>query len=109
MLFYGTTVAIAMISFRGALARWLLDSVSGTLAAAYPSKTSSCSYPPGPESWPMLGNLISLSRIFKNPDNELLKLSKKYGGIVMMWLGPWPILIINRARDAKELLDKVCY
>jgi len=64
-------------------------------------------YHNGPKPWPIVGNLISFLKLSKNPDQELVRLVNKYGGICMLWLSSTPIMIISKAEDAKRLLDKV--
>lgn len=64
-------------------------------------------YPNGPRSFPILGNLWFMSRLWKNADGELLNLARKYGGMCMLWFGSKPILVINKTKDALELMEKV--
>ncbi|KAG6014395.1 hypothetical protein E4U54_005391 [Claviceps lovelessii] len=63
-------------------------------------------YPPGPTPWPLVGNLFFFGKLLKNPDRELVALAHRYGGTCMLWFGSKPVLIINKAEDAEELLDK---
>lgn len=62
-------------------------------------------YPRGPRSYPILGNLGFMSRLSRNADGELLELAHKYGAICMLWLGSNPILVINTAKAAHELME----
>lgn len=64
-------------------------------------------YPPGPEPWPVLGNLFFFRRLFQSPDKELTELTRQYGDTCMLWFGSQPVMIINTAKDVKQLLDKV--
>lgn len=64
-------------------------------------------YPRGPRSYPILGNLWFMSRLSRNADGELLKLAHKYGAICMLWFGSNPILVINKAKAAHELMETV--
>ncbi|KAH6658466.1 cytochrome P450 [Truncatella angustata] len=84
---------------------WLLASFPETPASTKQLKEDEHRPLGGPKRWPLLGNFVSFSKILNNPDRELLKLAMKYGATAMMWLGSQPVLIINSARDAKELLD----
>ncbi|KAI0435980.1 cytochrome P450 [Xylaria telfairii] len=59
----------------------------------------------GPRPWPICGNLPQFLRLFRDPDKELKLLAKKYGGITKLWLGSQPVLVISKAKDAKDLLD----
>ncbi|KAJ5088543.1 cytochrome P450 [Penicillium angulare] len=63
-------------------------------------------YPSGPWSLPFLGNLIEFNAIKARPDQELLRIAKKYGEICMLWFGTNPVLIINSPKVAKEMMDK---
>lgn len=64
-------------------------------------------YPPGPPQWPLLGNTVFFSRLFKDMDGNLKKIAKDYGSLCMLWVGRQPFLIISTAETAKQLLDKV--
>jgi hypothetical protein len=101
---YASSVTTIFVFFL--LYLWLPGPSGGTSLVVNEYKDG-VSYPRGPEPWPLLGNLVHFSKISKRPDRELLKLAKQYGGLTMMWLGFHPILIINKARDAKNLLDNV--
>ncbi|KAI0445690.1 cytochrome P450 [Xylaria telfairii] len=59
----------------------------------------------GPAPWPFIGNLFFFSKLLQDPDNELMKLARRYGGICMLWFRSKPIIVINKAQAAKELLD----
>ncbi|KAI0406241.1 cytochrome P450 [Xylaria palmicola] len=63
-------------------------------------------HPVGPRPWPLIGNLLLFFQLIRDPDNELMKLAKRYGGICMLWFSSNPVIIISNAEDAKELLDK---
>ncbi|KAK6832907.1 cytochrome P450 oxidoreductase [Apiospora arundinis] len=84
---------------------WLVT-VLFTLKSGKPSNSLKAPFPQGPTPWPVIGNLGSFSRLFKDPENELVMLAKKYGGICMLWFGSSPVIIINKAEDAKLLLDQ---
>jgi hypothetical protein len=62
----------------------------------------------GPKPWPIIGNLLFFSKLFNDPDIELMKLAKSFGGTCMLWMASSPVMIISKAEDAKILLDKVC-
>lgn len=64
-------------------------------------------YPRGPRPYPILGNLYFMSKLSRNADGELLKLAHKYGAICMLWFGSNPILVINKAKAAHELMEMV--
>ncbi|KAI1080918.1 cytochrome P450 [Whalleya microplaca] len=100
---YTSSVTVILVFF--ILSSSLLGFARGKYSSVTSKKESRYCYPQGPEPWPILGNLIDLLKIFKNPDGELLKMAKKYRSVVMMWLGSQPVLIINNAKDAKDMLD----
>lgn len=64
-------------------------------------------YFPGPTPWPLIGNLPYFSKILKNMPVEIPLLTKRFGGICMLWMGSLPTLVINNLMDADELLNKV--
>ncbi|KAL7797456.1 cytochrome P450 [Trichoderma ceciliae] len=63
-------------------------------------------YPAGPETWPIIGNLVLFTKILKDPEQELSSLAKRFGGICMLWLHSQPVLFVSKLVDAKELMDK---
>ncbi|QYS98673.1 hypothetical protein H0G86_005841 [Trichoderma simmonsii] len=63
-------------------------------------------YFPGPTPWPLIGNLPYFSKILKNMPVEIPLLTKRFGGICMLWMGSLPTLVINNLMDADELLNK---
>ena len=64
-------------------------------------------YPDGPQSLPILGNIFFFSALRKRPDQELLRLARKYGEICMLWFGSNPVIVVSSPKLAKELMDKV--
>ncbi|KAK6118957.1 hypothetical protein DH2020_047295 [Rehmannia glutinosa] len=58
--------------------------------------------PPGPPGLPLIGNLHQFGTA-SNIHVYLWKLSKKYGPLMHMKLGPVPVLIISSAKLAKEV------
>lgn len=83
--------------------------ISVLLAAAWSVMDGSnmLPYPRGPRSYPILGNPGFMSRLSRNADGELLELAQKYGAICMLWFGSNPILVINTAKAAHELMEMV--
>ncbi|KAI0882332.1 cytochrome P450 [Annulohypoxylon maeteangense] len=86
---------------------WLTSILWSLKPASFSKKAKTNDvYPGGPTPWPIVGNLVYVSKLFKNPDVELMKIAKKFGGISMLWFSSMPVLIISKAEDAKQLLDK---
>lgn len=90
----------------------LISGLTAYLWDWFPSKAAKTAsairkYYNGPKPWPILGNIGVFARLARNPDKELVRLAKKYGGVCMLWLSSTPVMIISRAEDAKRLLDKV--
>ncbi|XP_049445405.1 cytochrome P450 2K1-like [Epinephelus fuscoguttatus] len=58
--------------------------------------------PPGPKPLPLLGNLLQLDlmRLY----NELLKLSKNYGSVFTIYLGPKKVVVLAGYKTVKEAL-----
>ena len=60
-------------------------------------------YPPGPRPWPLVGSLLSLS-MSDPPEVMFAKLGEKYGGLVFLWMGVKPTVVVCSARMAMEFL-----
>ncbi|XP_068565184.1 cytochrome P450 2K1-like [Cebidichthys violaceus] len=58
--------------------------------------------PPGPKPLPLLGNLLQLD--LKRPYNTLLKLSKKYGSVFTVYMGPQKVVVLAGYKTVKEAL-----
>ena len=60
-------------------------------------------YPPGPRPWPLVGSLLSLS-MSDPPEIMFAKLGEKYGGLVFLWMGVKPTVVVSSAKMAMEFL-----
>ncbi|XP_030646570.1 cytochrome P450 2K1 [Chanos chanos] len=58
--------------------------------------------PPGPKPLPVLGNLLQLD--LKRPDESLHELSKKYGSVFTVYLGPRKVVVLAGYKTVKEAL-----
>ncbi|KAF1376959.1 hypothetical protein PFLUV_G00216920 [Perca fluviatilis] len=58
--------------------------------------------PPGPKPFPLIGNLLQLD--IKRPYNTLLKLSKTYGSVFTVYLGPQKVVVLAGYKTVKEAL-----
>ncbi|KAI9547362.1 hypothetical protein NQZ68_018591 [Dissostichus eleginoides] len=58
--------------------------------------------PPGPKPLPLLGNLLQLD--LKRPYHTLLELSKKYGSVFTIYLGPKKVVVLAGYKTVKEAL-----
>ncbi|XP_034755297.1 cytochrome P450 2K1-like [Etheostoma cragini] len=58
--------------------------------------------PPGPKPLPLIGNLLQLD--LKRPYNTLLKLSKTYGSVFTVHLGPQKVVVLAGYKTVKEAL-----
>ncbi|XP_078130938.1 cytochrome P450 2K1-like [Sander vitreus] len=58
--------------------------------------------PPGPKPFPLIGNLLQLD--LKKPYNTLLKLTKKYGSVFTVYLGPQKVVVLAGYKTVKEAL-----
>lgn len=58
--------------------------------------------PPGPRSWPLLGNLpqLDLKRLF----SSLYEMSKEYGNVFTIYLGPNKVVVLAGYKTVKEAL-----
>ncbi|XP_071999880.1 cytochrome P450 2K1-like [Engystomops pustulosus] len=59
-------------------------------------------YPPGPRSWPLIGNLHIMN--FKRPQLTYLQLSKKYGPVFSVQMGTKKMVVIAGYEAVKEAL-----
>ncbi|KAI4111224.1 MAG: hypothetical protein LQ339_000685 [Xanthoria mediterranea] len=66
--------------------------------------TSDKRYPDGPNPLGIFGNIFTLKRLLHSPDHELMKMSRTWGDTCMVWAARYPILVVNKAQVAKELL-----
>uniref|UniRef100_A0A673CL74 Cytochrome P450 2K1-like n=3 Tax=Sphaeramia orbicularis TaxID=375764 RepID=A0A673CL74_9TELE len=58
--------------------------------------------PPGPRPLPLLGNLLQLD--LKRPYNTLTEMSKKYGPVFTVYLGPKKVVVLAGYKTVKEAL-----
>ncbi|KAM7368360.1 hypothetical protein PAMP_014583 [Pampus punctatissimus] len=58
--------------------------------------------PPGPKPLPLLGNLLQLD--LKRPYESLLTLSKKYGSVFTVYLGPKKVVVLAGYKTVREAL-----
>lgn len=65
-------------------------------------------YPNGPRSLGILGNPFSLRRLQTHTDRELIDIARTWKDVCLLWLGLFPILIVNKPQAVKELLVDVC-
>ncbi|KAI8537517.1 hypothetical protein RHMOL_Rhmol09G0030000 [Rhododendron molle] len=59
-------------------------------------------YPPGPKPWPIIGNLNLVGSI---PHQSFHHLSQKYGEIMQLKFGSFPIVVVSSPEMAKEILQ----
>ncbi|GER29015.1 cytochrome P450 [Striga asiatica] len=59
--------------------------------------------PPGPPGLPLIGNMHQLAAA-KNPHVYLWRLSKKYGPIMRLNVGPKPLIVISSAKLAEQVM-----
>ncbi|XP_031202898.1 cytochrome P450 2K6-like [Mastomys coucha] len=58
--------------------------------------------PPGPKPWPVIGNLHILN--LKRPYQTMLELSKKYGPIYSIQMGPRKVVVLSGYETVKDAL-----
>lgn len=58
--------------------------------------------PPGPQPFPLLGNLLQID--LKRPHRTLCELSKKYGSVFKLYLGPNKVVVLAGYKTVKEAL-----
>eukprot|EP01018_Ginkgo_biloba_P005297 Gb_04401 [translate_table: standard] len=57
--------------------------------------------PPGPNPWPIIGNLHMLGKL---PHRTLQELAKKYGPVMYLRLGSMPTVVVSSPEMAKQFL-----
>ncbi|WCJ39406.1 Cytochrome P450 superfamily protein [Euphorbia peplus] len=57
--------------------------------------------PPGPKPWPIIGNLNLIGSL---PHRSLHSLSQKYGHIMQLQFGSFPVIVASSVETAKEIL-----
>ncbi|KAI0267090.1 cytochrome P450 [Gloeopeniophorella convolvens] len=60
--------------------------------------------PPGPKGWPLIGNLLEMPK--ETLERTYSRWARQYGGIVYVESVGQPIIIVNDATLANEMLDK---
>lgn len=58
--------------------------------------------PPGPQGWPVVGNLLQLGKL---PHQALTDLSKQYGSLMFLQLGSVPTIVVSSAEMAEEVFS----
>jgi cytochrome P450 len=64
-------------------------------------KKTYCRLPPGPQGWPIVGNLFQLG---KKPHESLFRLATKYGPLMSLSLGMKTTVVVSSPSMAKEVL-----
>lgn len=64
-------------------------------------------YPDGPRSLGILGTTWALRRLQIHTDRELISIARKWKDVCLLWLGLFPILIVNKPKAVKDLLVDV--
>ncbi|GLT61428.1 hypothetical protein SLA2020_341340 [Shorea laevis] len=57
--------------------------------------------PPGPKPWPIIGNLNLIGPL---PHRSIQELSQKYGPIMQLWFGSFPVVVGSSVEMAKVFL-----
>ncbi|GLU14239.1 hypothetical protein SLE2022_308210 [Rubroshorea leprosula] len=57
--------------------------------------------PPGPKPWPIIGNLNLMGPL---PHRSVQELSQKYGPIMQLWFGSFPVVVGSSVEMAKAFL-----
>ncbi|KAK7841681.1 geraniol 8-hydroxylase [Quercus suber] len=69
----------------------------------FTSNLSSQTLPPGPNPFPIIGNILELGKL---PHQAFAKLSKTYGPLMTLKLGSITTIVISSPNMAKEVLQK---
>ncbi|XP_052200411.1 trimethyltridecatetraene synthase-like [Diospyros lotus] len=84
---------------------WLVPSIASLLTLAILSKLfifgRRRNLPPGPRPWPIVGNLNLIGPL---PHQSLHNLSQKYGHLMQLKFGSFPVVVASSAEMAKQFL-----
>ncbi|KAM4097501.1 hypothetical protein ACJW30_07G004900 [Castanea mollissima] len=89
---------------------WALIAMASLATLAFlskllPFKSHQLKFPPGPKAWPIIGNLkLDLNLIGSHPPQSLHKLAQKYGPIMKLKFGSFPVVVASSPQMAKEFL-----
>nr|AYV88881.1 cytochrome P450 oxidase CYP92A143 [Polygala tenuifolia] len=81
-------------------ATWLLI-LATIFSKIFSSSKQRQNLPPGPKPWPIIGNLNLIGHL---PHQSLHKLSTKYGPIMQLKFGSFPVVVASTAEFAKYFL-----
>ncbi|GMI97846.1 TRANSPARENT TESTA 7, CYTOCHROME P450 75B1 [Hibiscus trionum] len=88
---------------------WLVLSIALLSSLAFLSRTliarrcKQLKFAPGPKPWPIIGNLNLIGSL---PYRSLHELSRRYGPLMHLKFGSYPVVIASSAEMAKEFLKK---
>ncbi|XP_059432969.1 trimethyltridecatetraene synthase-like [Corylus avellana] len=82
---------------------WAIVLAMASLAALvlFPFRSHKLNLPPGPKPWPIIGNLNLIGPL---PHQSLHKLSQKYGPIMQLKFGSFPVVVASSPDMAKLFL-----
>jgi cytochrome P450 len=83
---------------------WAIVLAMAWLAALllfFPFRSHKLKLPPGPKPWPIIGNLNLIGPL---PHQSLHKLSQKYGPIMQLKFGSFPVVVASSSEMAKQFL-----
>lgn len=60
--------------------------------------------PPGPNPWPVIGNMFQLAG--SPPHDSLTKLARRHGPIMTLWLGSMLTVVISSSEVSREIFKK---
>jgi cytochrome P450 len=82
---------------------WALLVMASLVALGFLSKLFSFKhkFPPGPKPWPIIGNL---NLIGSHPPQSLHNLAQKYGPIMQLKFGSFPVVVASSSEMAKQFL-----
>ena len=71
------------------------------LSKLFSFKRDQLKFPPGPKPWPIIGNI---NLVGSHPPQSLHNLAQKYGPIMQLKFGSFPVVVASSAEMAMEFL-----
>ncbi|KIY69829.1 cytochrome P450 [Cylindrobasidium torrendii FP15055 ss-10] len=92
------------MSLSSSIAYLLLPAITVSVLLHLWSARKTLNKPPGPRGLPLVGNIFDMPK--GRPWEGFAEMSKKYGPMISLTIGPTTIIVVNTFGKTKELFDK---